>query len=94
MAMSDRLASKHQALLSALRAVWQERAAALNVLAAKELSAATDASSDPSTLAEREQFENAQAAVERALKRLKWFEYRNMRPPNRKVARRVESPRA
>ena len=84
--MSDRRAVKHQALLGDLRAVWQERAVALNALAAKELAAATDPAADPSTIAEREQFERAQAAVERALKRVKWFEYRNLPPPKQRAA--------
>jgi len=88
MAKLDRRTIKHEALLSALRAVWQARAKALDALAAKELAAANDPSSDQSIVVEREEFERAQDAVDHALKRLKWFEYRNA--SSKQVVRRVE----
>ena len=62
---------RHQALIDEFRAVWQERVAALDVVATKEVAVANGLSSDPPTAEEREQLTRAQAAVEQALRRVR-----------------------
>jgi len=81
--MVDRSVARRKALLDALMPVWQEREAALKIIAAKEIAAVGGVACEPPTAEERERFERAQAAVERALQRLRWFDYRNVARPLR-----------
>jgi len=69
--MLEHRSARHQALIDAFRAAWQERVAAMDVVATKEVAAANGLSSDPPTAEEREQLRRAQAAVEHALKRIR-----------------------
>ena len=78
--MVDRRVARRQALLDALMPAWREREAALAVLAAKEIAVVGGRAGEPPTSEDRERFERAQADVERALKRLQWFDYRHVAP--------------
>jgi len=81
--MVDRNIARRKALLDALMPAWAEREAALKVLAGKEIAAVRGLACEPPTAEERERFERAQAAVERALQRLRWFDYRHVAQPLR-----------
>jgi len=81
--MVDRSVARRKALLDALMPLWQEREAALKIIAGKEIAAVRGLACEPPTAEERDRFERAQAAVERALQRLRWFDYRHVARPVR-----------